>query len=257
MVNSAQQQRNNESQWFSLVMENAVSFLNSAVKNLDNSPKNSIIDLYTAIELILKARLMKEHWSLIISKVEEADIAKFEVGDFKSITLGQAFRRLSKICDECINEYAIRNFSQLGVHRNQIVHFAHTNFTTSKSEVVAELWASWFYLYELINEQWSDYFVGYEDKFALINTLVIGKRDYLEEVFKIKSAVIKSEISKGSGIYECPSCKLNSALVTKDTQIKNVGKMRPLGTWGRMSYPAKKFHCLVCNVGGFVIIEDD
>lgn len=33
---------------------------------------------------------MLEHWSLIISKPEQADLGKFKEGDFQSVTLDEA-----------------------------------------------------------------------------------------------------------------------------------------------------------------------
>ena len=68
MASYIRQNKNDVDGWFDAVVNNGILFLNSSVSNLSTSPKSSLIDLYTAIELFFKARLMKEHWSLIISK---------------------------------------------------------------------------------------------------------------------------------------------------------------------------------------------
>lgn len=60
--------QNNEQLFDSLVI-NAIDFLESSIDDLNIRPKNSIVDFYTAIELFLKARLMLEHWTLILGKV--------------------------------------------------------------------------------------------------------------------------------------------------------------------------------------------
>ena len=40
-----------------LLVENAIDFLNQAADELANNPKYSVIHFYTAVELLLKARL--------------------------------------------------------------------------------------------------------------------------------------------------------------------------------------------------------
>ena len=96
VANYIKQNKNDVDGWFDAVVNNGILFLNSSVNNLSTSPKSSLIDLYTAIELFFKARLMKEHWSLIISKPESAVKQKFESGDFHSVYLEQAHTRLKK-----------------------------------------------------------------------------------------------------------------------------------------------------------------
>jgi len=49
-----------------------------------------MINFYASIELFLKARLLKEHWTLIVTKKTEPDIDKFISGDFQSITINEA-----------------------------------------------------------------------------------------------------------------------------------------------------------------------
>ncbi|MBI2198305.1 MAG: hypothetical protein HYU42_06840 [Candidatus Rokubacteria bacterium] len=52
---------------FDLVVKNALDFLKQSLRELRKRPKYSVIDFCSALELLLKARLMLEHWALIIS----------------------------------------------------------------------------------------------------------------------------------------------------------------------------------------------
>ena len=47
---------------------NAMSFLRLATSDYANRANQMAIRVYTAIELILKARLLHEHWSLMVSQ---------------------------------------------------------------------------------------------------------------------------------------------------------------------------------------------
>jgi hypothetical protein len=50
---------------FDQVVFNAIDFANRSVLELRNSPKHSMIDFCAAIELFLKARLLREHWAAL------------------------------------------------------------------------------------------------------------------------------------------------------------------------------------------------
>ncbi|PSV98736.1 hypothetical protein [Photobacterium iliopiscarium] len=224
------QKKQSSDEWFDAVVTNGLSFLHSSVERLENDAKFAIIDLYTAIELFFKARLMKEHWALILTKPDEANKVKFENGDFQSVYLKQAVNRLEKICGEEFDNAAIENFNALNGHRNQLVHFAHTDFFHGNSSVVIEHWASWYYLHNLLTEQWRPYFESYEDKFQQLQRKVNKNKGYLSAKFEALKCQIEIERKKGNEIEECPSCKLESAVITKTYN------------WGH------DIECLVCDV---------
>lgn len=255
MTKTLSQKKQNQKEWFSLVVDNALSFLNSSIVNIDKSPKNSIIDLYTAIELLFKARLMKEHWSLILAKPENANIQKFEIGDFQSVYLEQAQKRLTNICKETFEKEAIDNFLSLGMHRNQIVHFAHTNFGENETAVVIEHWASWFYIHDLLKNQWLNFFSEFQEEIDSIHTNVLKNAHYLDAVYKAKTALIDIEVKKGNQMVKCPSCGFLSATIEKDAPVDQVFHMRKLNTWGPMKKPAKRYKCFVCGVNGYILVD--
>ena len=70
--------------YFSRLVDNALNFLSRSIEDLQQSPKYSVIHFYAAVELFLKARLMKEHWSLVVTKPQDADWEKFVAGDFQA-----------------------------------------------------------------------------------------------------------------------------------------------------------------------------
>ncbi|MGR5144819.1 hypothetical protein ACQKPX_24540 [Photobacterium sp. DNB23_23_1] len=115
-------------------------------------------------------------------------------------------------------------------HRNQLVHFAHTDFSGSDSSVVIEHWASWYYLHNLLTDQWSTYFEEYEEQFVELQRKIAKNLGYLKAKFDAISPQIEIERKKGNVISECPSCHLESALVTKSYE------------WGQ------DIECMVCDV---------
>ncbi|WP_083201876.1 hypothetical protein [Aliivibrio sp. 1S128] len=173
---------------------------------------------------------MKEHWTLILTNPNDANKSKFENGDFHSVYLDLAVKRLGNICGEKFNTAALENFKALSEHRNQLVHFAHTDFVGNNEGVVIEHWASWYYLHNLLTQQWRSYFEGYEDQFEQLQEKVTKNMGYLNAKFEALKPQIEIECKKGNEISECPSCKLESALITK------------VYHWGH------DIECLVCDV---------
>lgn len=110
-------------EWQTGLTNNAIDFLNRAIDDFKAQPKYSIINFHTAVELFLKARLLREHWSLIVSK--SPDRQKFDAGDFMSVTFDEACVRLQNIVQSPVPERARKNFDAIRKHRNKMVHFFH------------------------------------------------------------------------------------------------------------------------------------
>src|SRR5690606_2370472 len=102
---------------------NAFDFLERGISEFDQTPKYSVIHFCAAVEMLLKARLMKEHWSLIVSRPDQANLAKFMDGDFISATLAETRERLRDVAREDIGNDAYNSFRALAQHRNKMVHF--------------------------------------------------------------------------------------------------------------------------------------
>jgi hypothetical protein len=145
---------------FESLTRNAFDFLERGIAEFDASPKYSVIHFCAAVEMLLKARLMKEHWSLIVSKPEQASLAKFMAGDFISVTMDEARQRLREIAGEDISADAFASFRTLANHRNKMIHFFHAGLDgdeKAKAQIVGEQCRSWFHLHRLF-KQWGPLF---------------------------------------------------------------------------------------------------
>ena len=180
------QEKRTKGELFDALVKNAIDFLDSSLDDLERRPKNSIVDFYTSIELFLKARLMSEHWTLIVSKPENANIHSFRVGDFHSVFLEDAIKRLKLILSEPLEQSTEDNFKALGEHRNQIVHFAHTTYedlSATKAGVVVEQWASWHHLHSLLTVKWKSVFDVYQSEFVRIHERMMRQADFINARF--------------------------------------------------------------------------
>ena len=107
------------------LVDNGFDFLNKAIEYLQDNPKFSVIHFHAAVELFLKARLMEEHWSLVISQRQYPDWKKFISGNFQSLSIDGAADRLEKVVRSGLSKPELKSFREITKHRNKVVHFFH------------------------------------------------------------------------------------------------------------------------------------
>jgi hypothetical protein len=233
-----QQRQQTKDEMFDAVVKNAIDFVDASLDNLAKRPKNGIVDFYTAIELFLKARLMAEHWTLIVSKSESASLSSFSVGDFHSVYLEDAAKRLKDIVGEAIEELALNNFKTLAEHRNQIVHFAHTDYADAggiKAGVVMEQWASWHHLHGLLTMKWKDTFKAYIPEIERLHARILAEKAFIQSRFQDLQPAIRQKRKDGSIFVECGSCQTMAGLVSETHP------------WG------STYVCMVCQKAGIAV----
>lgn len=105
--------------------ESAFDFLEKSVDEIKDRPKYSVIHFATAVELLLKARLMHEHWTLVVERTSDVTLDDFLSGKCKTVTQADAIKRLNGACGENIPRDAVAQFTRIAAHRNQMIHFFH------------------------------------------------------------------------------------------------------------------------------------
>ncbi|MBS0537031.1 MAG: hypothetical protein JSR72_23480 [Proteobacteria bacterium] len=201
---------------FDDVVRNAFDFLGRSIDELEAQPNYSVINFYSAVELFLKARLLKEHWSLIVAKPDEADKAKFLRGDFKSATLDEASKRLAKVVGDGLTEEELRCFDGLRKERNQMVHFAHAaqgDGEEAKDEmnrIVSEHAKGWLYLRRLLTGRWGKHFEAFAAIIEAMDGRMREQTKALKPKFLLLTDVIAEAEAAGGHFMSCPSCDFKS-----------------------------------------------
>ena len=222
------------SERFDDVVRNAFDFLERSVGELEHQPKYSVIHFYSAIELILKARLLKEHWSLIVAKPEQADKTKFQRGDFQSVGLKDANDRLSKVADDGLMDDELKCFDGLRLERNQMVHFAHAaqgddeNAKKEMDRIVSDHAKGWLYLRRLLTGRWEEHFAPYADTIKAMDERMRAQTKSLERKFLLLSDDIEVATTAGSHFMRCPSCGFGSFEVGAPVWV-GIGTCRTCG----------------------------
>ena len=193
------------------LVENAMDFLSESIREFDERPKYSVIHFHAAVELFLKARLLAEHWSLVVSKRKDADWDDFVTGDFVSVSLDEAANKLDKVVRSGLTKQELVTFRGLTKHRNKMVHFFHEGVSTEENEELRSMIAkqqltAWYLLHKLLTSKWATVFQAWAGELSEIDKNLRRLHEFLQVVFLQLSPEIEKRKDHGTAFQNCPSC---------------------------------------------------
>ena len=211
----------NKGKMFNRLVENAFDFLFKAIAEIEGQPKYSVIHFYAAVELFVKARLMKEHWSLVISQRKEADWDKFIAGDFQSATLTEAANKLKKVVRSGLSKAELDAFKEVANDRNKMVHFFHEAHSEEESgkfkrNIVKKQLKAWFFLHQLLVTKWKNEFSLWAEKISELDNELRKLHEFLQVIFDNLEPKIETNKMKGVRYNECPSCSFEAQELVED-----------------------------------------
>lgn len=210
--------KNDPKHLFDSIVVNAIDFFNTSIKDFQGKPKYSVINFCSGLELILKARLLAEHWSLILKSPDKAELVKFQNGDFLSVMVGEIIDRLTKICSESFSSDEKKCFERLRDHRNKVVHFCHDAYSKEPDhkileEIAAEQCMAWCYLYRRLTGGWAKLFQKHSQAIERMNKALHGHRVFLQTKYTTLKPDIEKEIATGREYRTCFACGCLAAQV--------------------------------------------
>ena len=198
-------------QVFEGLVNNAFDFLARSAAEFDTDIKYSIIHFCVAVENILKAELIHEHWSLIFKKPENASWNNFITGDFQSISLEDAITRLCQIAEKDIPKEAKSCFIDIAKERNKIIHFY--NGTISKESIAIKQFTAWYYI-DTFLRSWDGHFNKFLNEKIKIQNIMAKQMEYLKIKYdKIKPFLEKIDKNK-QFLSTCPHCKYDALVLS-------------------------------------------
>ena len=200
---------------FEHLVGNGLDFLTRSIQEFEDAPKYSVIHFYSAVEIFVKARLMTEHWSLIVTK--DPDQQNFLSGDFQSVGLEEAANRLDKIAEAGLSVQELEAFRTVRRHRNKMVHFFHEAGSEDESKkakenlelrkaVAREQLNAWYHLHRLLTISWKGVFEYWAQPIGEIHEKLRKHSAFLQVVFDHEIPDIESQKKEGFVFDVCPSC---------------------------------------------------
>ncbi len=200
------------------MIDNAMEFISHATSELWDERltpaqrlKFSTIDLYAGVELLLKARLMQEHWTLILRDPDRYRQESYVEGDFISVTYAQGRKRLSNLCGIELDEAAHNAFDQLRTLRNRFVHF---RCDEPESKVQAVQLSAWHHVLQLLETGFLGQ-VTLEQNAAIeeVRAVMLRSEHFLDERLIQAQDRLAAATSSGLLVGTCPTCQRKSLVI--------------------------------------------
>lgn len=199
-------------------LENGLDFIESGLRYIQHEPqardlKYAALHLNAGIELILKDRLSREHWSLVFANIEKAEQSSYNSGDFVSVDLGTCLNRLNQLCLLKIDQKGSKALHALKKLRNRFEHFeVYTTF-----EAVTSLAANALsYLLDFIDKEYP-----YDEMDKSQQELLDSIRKLLPTFYDFVTKRMDGldprldELQKDYSVLSCPVC-VQEALVIEE-----------------------------------------
>ena len=184
------------------LLDNALDFMLSAAEAVSRDEghrtlKDAVLHLANGIELLLKARLAREHWSLIFSEVNRASYKELAKADFASVGYTTAVKRLEQIVGVAIDKSVGSHIQNLRKLRNRLTHFTATLEPAQAKSLVAK---SMNFCVEFC-EQEGMVTGDSEGKISDIHMSLTDLQEFVDD----RMASIQDDW-ENAPIWECPEC---------------------------------------------------
>lgn len=110
------------------MLELGLLFLGNAMRDfleteeIDLNTHSALVSLFTGAEIIIKARLVKEHWALVFAEINSATKDSYEKGEYKSVGFSEAIQRLESFLRLEVPQHSRNTLDTLRKRRNRLVH---------------------------------------------------------------------------------------------------------------------------------------
>ena len=193
---------NQSSQLQDSLLDNALDSLLSAAEAVrrDEGPrslKEAVLHLANGVELLVKARLAREHWSLIFNNVNQASYEELNRADFASVDFPTALKRLEQIAGVVIEKLVTSHVDNLRRLRNKLTHLTATLDSVQTKSLVAK---SMTFCVEFCEQQ-DMVSPNTASKLGEIHINLTELQEFVNERMKSISGEWK-----GALIWECPEC---------------------------------------------------
>lgn len=198
------------------LIENALDFILSALEHAqadeDRSLKYAILHLSDGVELVLKEKLRREHWSLLFADVKRASESALAAGEFRSVDFDECIGRLESISGLDMTFHASL-LSLLRRHRNKLQHFEYDG---SKDEVISILTKTWGFVLDFLHDHLPDVVGEQTTTIEKIRGLMIENEEFVRERRTSVQRAVDDFRTLSSAILECPRCLEPSLLIPGD-----------------------------------------
>lgn len=167
--------------------------------------KYAVLHLQAAVEVLLKARLQIEHWSLVVKDATKTSKQSYLSGDFESLTQVETIRKLSAVLGIDIAERDKQTLLSLAKTRNALQHWGLAESAPAVEARAADVldFLIRFVDQHLLDSLDADARQEIDEDMRRVRDRLTGIRAYVRS----RMERLRAELSESSArTVECPHC---------------------------------------------------
>lgn len=231
---------------FDRIVENALDFIEASVRDLEQSPKFSVVHFAIGLELLLKARLFNEHWTLIAAEPHKASWTELLQGKVVTVQASSLCSYITKVSGENLKTQDSA-FKAAFDHRNRVLHLMPVG---NQADIVTEQFRAWYQLHRLLERSWAAIFSKHQSRLAAVETALMTNRKYLSTRYEQQQETLL-ELAAGGYVAVCPLCAFDAAVISSNTVTAPSAECRVC----RSTFTAVTFGCGYWNVIDDTLVE--
>lgn len=187
-------------------LANGIDYLESVVENLQGEPTNrelkyAILHLVAGTEVLLKARLAEEHWSLSFEHPGKATKEAWSAGEFRSCGIVEVLDRLVEIVGVDVSQKDRSNIRVLIEKRNRLQHFGLSESTHAVQSVAIRVLN---FLISFVTDELRDHLTD-DDVDPGLQRIRQGLSG-IGELVSLRLQSIAEVLDSAESIVTCPQC---------------------------------------------------
>ena len=203
--------------------EHGLAFLTRSISSLGDedssrAPLFAVVDIAVAIEALLKARLAREHWSLVLADPNRSSAAEFGAGQAKTVTPTQAISRLKNIVGITFPGSTETDISKAVNMRNRTMHF-----TVPEDDDLQAVWSVYgIALNAVLAVLRSEFRNGVSPKTrGQVDEVIVALVDEALEITEVvgdRLVAISTDLKSADACLECPSCRQSTLTFSEQSE---------------------------------------
>ncbi|HRI07205.1 MAG TPA: hypothetical protein PKW35_05265 [Nannocystaceae bacterium] len=212
---------------FNALVTNGFDFFVRSAHELVKDQKFSIAHFATGLELLLKAALFHEHWTLIATDPHNCAWTGVKDGTVRTIQASDLCAVITSTTGTPLNHEKAA-FESVFKHRNRVLHWAPNG---DLAATVAEQCLAWHHLRNLLAGSWKEPFEPFQKRIDEVEKLLRAHRLYLQVRFDQHEKKLRG-MENARRLLMCPTCGFRAGVATDGTER------------------VISFECLVCGYTG-------
>jgi hypothetical protein len=194
---------------FVALVGNGFDFFVRSAHELAKDQKFSIAHFATGLELLLKAGLFQEHWTLIATEPHDCAWTGVKDGTVRTIQASDLCAAITSTTGTPLGREKTA-FESVFKHRNRVLHWAPNG---DLAATVAEQCLAWHHLRVLLTGAWREPFERFKARVDEVERLLRAHRPYLQVRFDEHERKLKGIEAEGR-LLTCPTCGFRAAVAT-------------------------------------------